>query len=43
MSDGIKKINEWIMKDGRIIGITKDISASKFEPGTFFINPQEKA
>lgn len=41
MSDGIKKINEWIMKDGRIIGITKDISASKFEPGTFFVNPQE--
>lgn len=41
MSDGIKKINEWIMKDGRVIGITKDITASKFEPGTFFVNPQE--
>lgn len=39
MADGVKKINEWILKDGRVIGITKDISASKFEPGTFFINP----
>lgn len=41
MADGVKKINEWIMKDGRVIGITKDITASKFEPGTFFVNPQE--
>lgn len=41
MADGIKKINEWIMKDGRVIGITKDITAAKFEPGTFFVNPQE--
>lgn len=41
MADGVKKINEWIMKDGRVIGITKDITATKFEPGTFFVNPQE--
>lgn len=41
MADGVKKINEWIMKDGRVIGITKDIVATKFEPGTFFVNPQE--
>lgn len=41
MADGVKKINEWIMKDGRVIGITKDIAATKFEPGTFFVNPQE--
>ena len=41
MADGVKKINEWIMKDGRVIGITRDITASKFEPGTFFVNPQE--
>lgn len=41
MADGVKKINEWIMKDGRVIGITKDIPATKFEPGTFFVNPQE--
>lgn len=40
MADGVKKINEWIMKDGRIIGITKDIKADKFEGGTFFVNPQ---
>lgn len=41
MADGVKKINEWIMKDGRVIGITKDITPTKFEPGTFFINPHE--
>lgn len=41
MADGVKKINEWIMKDGRVIGVTKDITAAKFEPGTFFVNPQE--
>lgn len=41
MADGVKKINEWIMKDGRVIGITKNITATKFEPGTFFVNPQE--
>ena len=40
MADGVKKINEWIMKDGRVIGITRDITASKFEPGTFFVDPQ---
>ena len=41
MADGVKKINEWIMKEGRVIGITKDISASKFEGGTFFVHPNE--
>lgn len=41
MSDGVKKINEWIMKEGRVIGITKDISAAKFEGGTFFVHPNE--
>lgn len=41
MADGVKKINEWIMKEGRVIGITKDISASKFEGGTFFVHPNQ--
>lgn len=41
MADGVKKINEWIMKEGRVIGITKDIAASKFEGGTFFVHPND--
>lgn len=39
MADGVKKINEWIMKDGRTINITKSIDAAKLEGGTQFINP----
>ena len=39
MADGVKKINELIMKEGRILGITKNIAASKFEGGTFFVDP----
>lgn len=40
MADGVKKINENIMKDGRIIGITTPgYSALKVEPGTLFVNP----
>lgn len=40
MADGVKKINEFIMKDGRVIGITTpDYSASKLEPGTLYIDP----
>lgn len=39
MADGVKKINEWIMKDGRTINITKSIDATKLEGGTQFINP----
>lgn len=41
MADGVKKINELIMKEGRVIGITKNISASKFDGGTLFIDPNE--
>lgn len=41
MADGVKKINELIMKEGRVLGITKDIAASKFEGGTFFVNPND--
>lgn len=39
MADGVKKINENIMKDGRILGITKDVPAQNFEGGTLYINP----
>lgn len=40
MADGVRKINEWIMKDGRIIGITIPGSdPNKFEGGTLYINP----
>ena len=39
MADGVKKINEWIMKDGRVISITRDIDPNKLEGGTQFINP----
>lgn len=39
MSDGIKKINEWIMKDGRTLIVTKAIDANKLEGGTQFIDP----
>lgn len=40
MADGVKKINEFIMKDGRVIGITiPNYSALKLEPGSLYINP----
>lgn len=39
MADGVKKINEWIMKDGRVLNITRDIDPNKLEGGTQFINP----
>lgn len=39
MADGVKKINEWLMKDGRVIGITRELDASKFDGGTLFISP----
>lgn len=39
MADGVKKVNESILKDGRVICITKDISANKFEGGTLYIHP----
>lgn len=39
MADGIKKVNEWTLKDGRVIGLTKEMNAAKFEGGTLFINP----
>lgn len=39
MADGIKKINEWTLKDGRVIGITKEMNATKFEGGTLLIVP----
>lgn len=41
MADGVKKVNESILKDGRVIGITKDIKASKFDGGTLFIHPSD--
>lgn len=41
MADGVKKINEYIMKDGRVICITKDLSANKFEGGTLYIHPNQ--
>ena len=39
MADGVKKINEWIMKDGRTITVTRDIDPNKLEGGTQFVNP----
>lgn len=39
MANGVKKINEWIMKDGRTINITTKIDAQNLEGGTLFINP----
>ena len=42
MADGVRKINEWIMKDGRIIGITiPDSDPTKFEGGTLYIDPSK--
>lgn len=38
MADGIKKINEWLLKDGRTLNITRNIDANKLEGGTQFIN-----
>lgn len=40
MADGVKKINEWIMKDGRTINVTRTIDAAKLEGGTQYINAQ---
>lgn len=39
MAHGIKKINEWIMKDGRTINLTQDISPERVEGGTLYIKP----
>lgn len=42
MADGVKKVNEWIMKPGRIIGITiPDFDPNKLEGGTFYVNPTQ--
>ena len=42
MADGVKKINEWIMKDGRTIILTLDnITANKMEGGTLRVLPSQ--
>lgn len=38
MADGIKKINEWLLKDGRTLNVTRKIDATKLEGGTQFID-----
>lgn len=38
MADGIKKINEWLLKDGRTLNVTRNIDSNKLEGGTQFIN-----
>lgn len=39
MAHGIKKINEWIMKDGRTINLTQNLSPERVEGGTLYIKP----
>lgn len=38
MADGIKKINEWLLKDGRTLNVTRVIDPAKLEGGTQFID-----
>ena len=39
MAHGIKKVNEWIIKDGRTINVTQNISPERMEGGTLYIKP----
>ena len=39
MANGVKKINEYVMKDGRAIILTEKIDSSVIPGGTLFINP----
>lgn len=42
MADGVKKVNEWILKNGRILGITlPNFDPTKLEGGTLYINPTQ--
>lgn len=42
MADGVKKVNEWIMKPGRVLGITiPDFDPTKLEGGTLYVNPTQ--
>lgn len=40
MAQGVKKINEWIMKDGRALIVTIDVDPNKLSAGTQFIDPK---
>lgn len=40
MADGVKKVNEWILKPGRVLGITiEDYDPNRLEGGTLYIGP----